>query len=877
MAVLPAEALLVLLVGWPLFAAAVLPVLGRRGGRLRDGFVLFAVALTLAGAAWLTLQVRAHGRIQAALPALLGRLEFAADPVGALFALFAAFVWCCATLYSLDYLRDGPGRNRYHVASLVTLAAQLGVVLAGDLVTLFVFFEALGLVAFLLVVHEGGREAKRAGIQYFWMTLLGGVALLAGIMLVHAHGGGSLAPTAWWQAGGAARGVAAGLLVVGFGVKAGMVPLHIWLPNAHPVAPTPASALLSGVMIKAGAYGIFRSLSAVFRPSAGAGFLSPEWQFSGGLGLVVLWAGILTMAVGVILALGQANAKRMLAYHSISQMGFILAGLGAGAYLAGEGAMGTAGGLLHAVNHAMFKACLFLGVGAVAFRTGELDMYRLGGLWRQMPVTFGLMLVAAAGISGIPLFNGFVSKCLIHHALEAAAAAGQARGLAVAERIYVLVCAGTAASFIKLIGLVFLAPAGTQRPPVREAPAGMLVAMGLLSVPIFLLGLWPALLLDGLLAPGLVAWGVSGEGIRHYLEHDFLSARDLRMALTMAGLGALIFAVGMKSGLFHLHLPRAAGVEYWYDKAGHGLLSALLPRAQRRVDAEYWYGRAGRGLLAAFRATARGYGRLEHRFAWLLRAGRRRLLVGMREAGLMRRRLAETLLAGLPGSPEHAFMDAAWLALERDRSTTVRAASAEAAARLGRFSRGAAAAREPLVESARAIAGLMAGTLFDARFDLLLESGRVGGADAMRAVFSALHPRFPATREAITATAVALAGAPLAGEDVVVRVQAATAPILAREQAALEPIAAAAPGRAVRAAQPDTLAGLASWAVAVLRLVVAEFHQRESAWPRSEGLDTDPTVVATRRSIQRFARDVGLNVAAIFVLLSLFTAVLLLG
>src|SRR5690606_35817463 len=143
----------------------------------------------------------------------------------------------------------------------------------------------------------------------------------------------------------------------------------------------------------------------------------------------------------------------------------------------------------HTVNHALFKASLFLGVGAVAFRTGSLDMYALGGLWRRMPLTFLLMLVAAAGITGLPLFNGFVSKSMIHHALEAAGAESGLASLRVAERIFVLTAAGTAASFIKLIGLVFLGPCKLPRPEeVRDAPGAMLLAMALLAVPVIALG-----------------------------------------------------------------------------------------------------------------------------------------------------------------------------------------------------------------------------------------------------------------------------------------------------------------------------------------------------------------------------------------------------
>jgi hypothetical protein len=271
-----------------------------------------------------------------------------------------------------------------------------------------------------------------------------------------------------------------------------------------------------------------------------------------------------------------------------------------------------------------------------------------------------------------------------------------------------------------------------------------------------------------------------------------------------------------------------------------------------------------------------GYGRLQHRLAWRLRSGRRRLLVIMRGAGLVRRRLAETLLADIPGSPEHAFIDAAWVALERERHTTVRAAMSEAVARFGRPAGGAG--REPLAESARAIAGLLAGTLFEARLEMLLEAGRIGGADAMRGVLAALHAGFPAARDSIVAASASLAEIRLADEDIAARIHAEIAPVLAGELAACGTAVEVPPRHAAAAARRSgSLGGFLAWTLAVTRLVLAEFLQRESALPRSEALDTNPTVVATRRNIQHFARDVGLNVAAIFLMLALFAAVLMGG
>ncbi|MFU8821599.1 MAG: complex I subunit 5 family protein [Gammaproteobacteria bacterium] len=872
------DSLLPALVIGPLAAALVVPWLGARSERLRDAWVMLVTGTTLLGTVVLVARVLAAGRVEAALPLLTGRLEFVADSIGALFALFSAFVWFCATLYSLAYMKTQRARDRYHAVSLVVLAAMLGVVLAGDLVTLFLFFETLGLVAFLLVVHTGTPEAHRAAIQYFWMTLLGGIALLSGVMMVYAMGGGSLAPAA--PLGEGPRAVAAGLLVLGFGVKAGMVPVHFWLPNAHPVAPSPASALLSGVMIKAGAYGIFRSLSVLFTPPQGTGYAEAAWAFSAHFGLAVTWLGIVTMAVGVVLALGQANAKRMLAYHSISQMGFILAGLGAGAYLLGDGAMGTAGGLLHTVNHALFKASLFLGVGAVAFRTGSLDMYALGGLWRRMPVTFALMLVAAAGITGVPLFNGFVSKSMIHHALEAACVDSGSISLRVAERIFILTAAGTAASFIKLIGLVFLGRSKLAEPEaVREAPTAMLVAMGLLCVPVILLGGFPGLLLEGLVAPGLAAAGVPPDGIAHYLGHDFLSAGDIGMSLLMFGMGGAIFVAGMKFGLFHLHLPSWLSVEAWLRRAGRGVITLT---GRRTTGRDVGHGRPGEHFLAAIQGVARGYERAQHRVAWSLRAARRRTMLGLGEAGLARRRLVEIILVGQPGSPVQAFLEAAWGAIEQERHATVRAALAGVGRAASPAPVLAEGPQEARAEAARALAGLMAGAVFEARLERLGEQARRGGIDAARTGFAALHREFGSTRTAIGAAVAELADARSRGEDIVREVSGRLAPVIEREARAIAagteafhaPFdgVAPVPGPARQARRRRDAIG--AWLRDMARLAIAELRQHPSTWPHSEALDAAPRVVSTRRGIQRYARDVALNVAAIFLLLALFIVLL---
>ncbi len=182
-----------------------------------------------------------------------------------------------------------------------------------------------------------------------------------------------------------------------------------------------------------------------------------------------------------------------------------------------------------------------------------------------MPLTFLFTLVAAAGITGVPLFNGFVSKCLIHHALVEAFEYQHLASLAFAEKVYIVTCGGTACSFIKLIGFVFLGTAKREYgPEVVDAPPRMLAGMALLGVPILVLGLWPALLLEGVFAPGLQTWGLSSELLTEFLEKMFLSPADLLSAVTAFAIGTVIFVVGVRFGLFHLHAPAWFGVNYWY-------------------------------------------------------------------------------------------------------------------------------------------------------------------------------------------------------------------------------------------------------------------------------------------------------------------------
>ncbi len=855
------------LVFGPLIAAALVRPLGKRWPGVRNAYVVAVTVLTLLGAAGLIPLIAEHHRIQSEVPALLGELTFTVDSFSMLFAIFTSFVWFAATLHSLDYLKHEKKHDRYHTTTLVVLAANLGVVLAGDLVTLYLFFEALGLVAFLLVIHTETDEAKKAAGKYFWMTVIGGFALVGGIFLTFALGGsGALEPLPAGHGDELLRWAAAILLILGFGVKAGMVPVHVWLPDAHPVAPAPASALLSGVMIKAGAYGIFRVVTALFRPEVAEQVEEHLWHFSEQLGLVVLWIGIATMFIGVFLALQQSNAKRMLAYHSVSQMGFILAGIGAAGYLGAHGAMGVAGGLYHVVNHALFKACLFLGVGAVYYRTHSLDLYHTGGLWKKMPITFVFMCIAAAGITGVPLFNGFVSKCLIHHAIVEAWEYHELASLGIAEKIYIVTCGGTACSFIKLIGLMFLGkPKMEYGPEVKDAPPRMLLGMGVLATAIVALGWFPQLLIKGVFQPGLHTWGVHGDILDHYLEHSFLSGPDLMSVLIAFALGFTFFFVGMKFHLFHLHAPQYFSIDWWYRQAAHG-------------------------LMALCAATDRTYEALRRATSQLLRVGRFEYAEVTARISRRRRLLISTLLTGAPGARDQHFIGHASVALERERQDSVRLAVLAA---IQHSRADAGVTDKDLVDAVRDIAGYIAQRLMNERMGALSDLARTGGLQSARVAFAGAMSEVAKTRTPIAQTALALAPLRMRGDNVGRDIAAAVNTLISAERFDLmlaprttggvmalghtaeagQLVRSALPTRAaLRAAGTSGLTWLeraAAWLLEITRLVVDSLTRERSDWIAGDRFD-DAAVVSMRLHIQHYARDIGLNVAVIACVLLVF-------
>jgi hydrogenase-4 component B len=436
-----------------------------------------------------------------AVPAPSGPWVFGLDALSAAFLLVILGPGLANALFGARALAsEGPAR----ILFAVELAALALVVLARAVVPFLVAWEMMAVLAYFLVTFESDRaEVRRAGLVYLVATHVGTLALLALFAYWADVAGGALTFEA--LAATAPRLAAGGALIwalalLGFGLKAGIVPLHFWLPDAHASAPTHVSGLMSGVVIKMGIYGLVRVVGLFAAGTAPP----PVWW-----GWVVLVLGVVSGVLGVLWALAQHDIKRLLAYHSVENIGIILIGLGIGALGSAYGvpvvaALGYAGAVLHTVNHAVFKSLLFLGAGVAAHSAGTRVMDRLGGLGRRMPVTWVAFLVGSVAIVGLPPLNGFVSEWVVYQGLlHGVTAAGAIRLALFAVAGLALIGGLALACFVKVCGIVFL---GVPRSPgaarAHEGPAGLLGPMIALAVACVLLGVFPAVAVRPALAVG---------------------------------------------------------------------------------------------------------------------------------------------------------------------------------------------------------------------------------------------------------------------------------------------------------------------------------------------------------------------------------------
>ncbi len=424
-----------------------------------------------------------------------GSLYLELDPLSGFF-LIPVFALCAlAAIYGADYLEAY--RKRKALAPPwcffnLLVASMVVVILARNGVLFLMAWEMMALSSFFLVTFEDEKESTRdAGWTYLVASHIGTAFLLAlFIMLGRAHG--SLDFDHFSASSGA--GVLLVLALLGFGTKAGFIPLHVWLPEAHPAAPSHVSAVMSGVMIKTGIYGLLRVMMFLGAPQVWWGF-------------VLCGIGLTSGIIGVLLALAQHDLKRLLAYHSVENIGIIALGLGVGTIglatgLSGVAAIGFAGALLHVLNHALFKGLLFLAAGSVAHSTHTRDIDHLGGLLRRMPRTGAIFLIGAAAISGLPPLNGFISEFLIYLAsFKGALSLDGTNSVPMLATIAGLALIGglAAACFTKAFGIVFLGEPRTEHAAhAHEVNLAMVLPCFVLAAGCILIGLLGANLVNSM-------------------------------------------------------------------------------------------------------------------------------------------------------------------------------------------------------------------------------------------------------------------------------------------------------------------------------------------------------------------------------------------
>jgi len=461
----------------PLVTAFLLPLFSekRRFGATMLANIATAVLLVLAITSIGQSDVYRIGK----WPIPLG-INLVLDGLSMLILLAVSVVSFAAMLFSAGYMEQYTAKPKFLSLFLLMVAGMNGVVLSGDIFNLFVFLEIASLASYALVGFGCEHEELEASFKYMVLGSIASIFVLFGVALVYGNTGSlnmayiSRAITAT----GLNKGLtfALGLFIVGFGLKAALVPFHAWLPDAHPSAPAPISAMLSGVLIKAlGVYALTRVIFNVFGISIH-------------LGWILLVLGVLSMVTGAFLAIGQWDFKRLLAYSSISQLGYVVMGIGLGGLIIAEGgstawaSLAILGGLFHLVNHAVYKSLLFLTSGSVEMSTGTRQMKQMGGLARVLPVTRTTCTIASAAIAGVPPFSGFWSKLIL------VIAAVQAGFLWLAA-VIVFVSVLTLIMYLKVQRYVFLGQLPENLQNVKENRGSMGCAMIVLAYLCVLMGL----------------------------------------------------------------------------------------------------------------------------------------------------------------------------------------------------------------------------------------------------------------------------------------------------------------------------------------------------------------------------------------------------
>lgn len=553
--------LLLFLVLWPMAGAFAAYLLGRRNKRARDYCSDIVSGVALLALLALFAAYSGHGEWAFQWEGVCGLgIRFQLDGFRIVFGVVAGLVWLMTSLFSREYLQKERNRNRYYFFYLLTFSATLGVFFAADLFTAFIFFEIMSMASYVTVIHDEKPASMRAGETYLAVAVIGGMVMLMGIFLLHHHTGTLMISElsgAFRQAASKTHLYVAGaLILVGFGAKAGMFPLHIWLPKTYPAAPAPAAAVLSGVLSKAGVFGILAVGSNLF-------LHDKNW------GYAVLILAVVTMVLAGVMGVLSADLRRTLACSSMSQIGFILVGCAMQNILGEYNALAVRGTMLHMVNHSVIKLVLFLAAGVVFYTLKTTNLNDVRGFGRGKPLLGAGFLMGYLGIIGMPLWNGYVSKTLIHESIVEyiqtfAGYLPEARIFQLVEGVFIFAGGLTAAYMTKLLVALFV-----EKNPLNQegldaynkkymrpgTAAALLVPAALLPV----MGFFPGVVMDTLADMG------QGFMNGHAPEHavHYFSWANLKGALLSLLIGAVLYLLARVCLRRKNEMGHWMYVDYW--------------------------------------------------------------------------------------------------------------------------------------------------------------------------------------------------------------------------------------------------------------------------------------------------------------------------
>jgi multicomponent Na+:H+ antiporter subunit D len=497
----------------PLIGAFAAPFIGKASPKIRTIWVIAIMTLTTITAILLAAEVFTSGTViyvfGATSPGLTVppdsggipvRIIFTVDAMSALMQIIAAITGFAVLLYSVASDRHHTGLESFYTLYLLMIAGIMGMVSTGDLFNFFVFLEILSIASAGLIAYRiDGGLAVEAALKYFVLSTIGALAILIAIGIYYGeYNALNIAMIASRMQFTLLDQIALGLIIAALAMKCGSVPMHYWTPDAYSMAPSSITAMLV-VASQASLYGLFRVVFTLYNVTLNT--MTVGW--------IIIILGILSMVVGVTMAIPQKDVKRLMAYHAISQTGYMLLGVGVGLAVLGNqplmqsfGYTAMEGGIFHIINHAMYKGLLFLTAGAIFFRIGTYNLNKMGGLGHRMKYTMIFFIIGALAIAGIPPFNGFASKYMIYESVFAFNPI-----LAV---IAMVVSILTLASFVKVFHSIFMGPELPEYVGVREAPAPMLIGMGVLALVVILFGLFPQTVVSILIAPAAHALANQG-------------------------------------------------------------------------------------------------------------------------------------------------------------------------------------------------------------------------------------------------------------------------------------------------------------------------------------------------------------------------------